>query len=630
MNRLKLSVLFCVALLAVLLLCRATGGALSPLRFLFYPLIVYFSLHLGSRFLFLAGTGYAFLFGLLFSRHLPAGVSLASHGGELFTFSVAALACSYVAHTIHKDQECYDNAIATFHSLSDAIKHKNMNLQTALDALSEAHARLQEYDSKKTDFLANVSHELRTPLSSIRSYSEILLSYDDIDRETGKEFIKIINEESERLTDLVNELLDLIRIESGKVELHLSPVRPAELIEESTRLILPMATNKGLELVVAECRDLPVVQGDRNQLLQVLVNLLNNAVKFTAAGTITVGACQDGDGIRFAVTDTGEGIFPEEKELIFDEFYRIAGAPASRPKGSGLGLAISRKIVEYHGGRIWVDSAVGKGSTFFFSIPLAAAKTEHVADESTSLPGETSAALRPVLVLSEFMATRQVLRKKLEHLGYRTMGADTIERAVRIVGGMRPGLIICDIAENWNDFSELAKQTRSLNIQMILVSLFVVRNGADPRIVLRGYLSRPFDTYDITLKFASVFQPKDRILLVSADKDECRTLQVLLGAEGYNVQVFADPTTAVRACTVSLPAGVVIGSLGKTALDSIVTGIKDDPKTEHLPLFLIIDAPLDRHIRTLTASDGRPADNDGLYQLYGEIEKTYQRSIGEL
>src|SRR5512146_3213386 len=130
MNRLKLSVLFCMALLAVILLCRVTGGALSPLRFLFYPLIVYFSLHLGSRFLFLAGTGYAFLFGLLFSRHLPAGVSLASHGGELFSFSVAALACSYVAHTIHKEQECYDNAIATFHSLSDAIKHKNMNLQT--------------------------------------------------------------------------------------------------------------------------------------------------------------------------------------------------------------------------------------------------------------------------------------------------------------------------------------------------------------------------------------------------------------------------------------------------------------------------------------------------------------------
>ncbi len=607
-----------------------TGDALSPFRFLYYPLIVYFSLHLGNRFLFLAGTGYAFLFGLLFAHHLPADASLASHTGELVSLPLAALACGYVAHTIRREQERYDNAIATFHSLSDAIKHKNMNLQTALDALSEAHARLQEYDSKKTDFLANVSHELRTPLSSIRSYSEILLSYDDIDRETGKEFTKIINEESERLTDLVNELLDLIRIESGKVELHLSPVRPAELIEEGTRLILPMAKTKGLALVVEECRDLPVVQGDRNQLLQVLVNLLNNAVKFTTAGTITVEACRDGDGVRFAVTDTGEGIFPEEKELIFDEFYRIAGAPASRPKGSGLGLAISRKIVEYHCGRIWVDSTVGKGSTFYFYIPVAAAKTEHVAEEDTSWSGETSVSHRPVLVLSEFMATRQVLRKKLEQLGYRTMGADTIERAVRIVGGMRPGLIICDVAENWSDFSELAKLARSLNVQMILVSLFAVRNGIDPRIILHGYLSRPFDTYEITLKFASAFHPKDRIMLISSDKDECRTLQVLLGAEGYDIQVFADATTAVRACAASLPAGVVIGSFGKATLDAIVTGIKDDPKTEHIPLFLIIGAPLDRHIRTLTAVGGRPKDADGLYQLYGEIEKTYQRSIGEL
>lgn len=630
MNRRTLSFLFGVALLAIILLCRVTGGAESPVRFVFYPLIILFSLRLGLRTLFLAGTGYAFLFAFCFSRHLPAASSLASHAGELLSLPLTALAAGYLSQLIKTDEERYDNAIATFHSLSDAIKHKNMNLQTALEALSGAHARLQEYDRKKTDFLANVSHELRTPLSSIRSYSEILLSYDDIDRETGKEFTKIINEESERLTDLVNELLDLIRIESGKMELHISPVRPVEILEESSRLIIPMATQKGLAVIVEECRDLPVVQGDRNQLLQVLVNLLNNAVKFTATGRIRAGAHLEGDSVTFSVADTGEGIFPEEKELIFDEFYRIAGAPASRPKGSGLGLTISRKIVEYHGGRIWVDSAVGKGSTFFFSIPLAAAKAEDMEDESTAWSAETTVTHRPVLVLSEYMTTRQVLRKNLEHLGYRTMGADTIERAVRIVGGMRPGLIICDIAENWSDFTELVKLARSLNIQTILVSLFTVRRGDDPRIVLHGYISRPFDTYEITLKFASVFQPKDRLVLISADKEECRTLQVLLGAEGYDVRVAADAATAVRTCAVSLPAGVVIGSLGKTALESIVAGIKSDPGTEHIPVFLIIGTPLDRHVRTLTMSSERAAGDDGLYQLYGEIEKTYLRSIGEI
>jgi signal transduction histidine kinase len=143
-----------------------------------------------------------------------------------------------------------------------------------------------------------------------------------------------------------------------------------------------MAQEKGITLLLDIPADIPLVKGDANLLNQVLVNLLNNAIKFTAQGRITAGVRMKEQSAEFFVADTGEGIFPEEKEVIFDEFYRISGQVPDRPRGSGLGLSIAKKLVEYHGGRIWVESTPGKGSTFYFTIPAAGEVSVPVAHKS--------------------------------------------------------------------------------------------------------------------------------------------------------------------------------------------------------------------------------------------------------
>jgi signal transduction histidine kinase len=256
--------------------------------------------------------------------------------------------------------------------LNEDNNQKSLELQTAFDALSKAHLQLQETERIKSRFLADISHELRTPLTSIRSYSEILLDYNDIDDVTRKDFIHTINDESIRMTLLINENLDLLRMEAGKFEINITSVNPLLLIEVSIKVVAPMARKKGLPLIVDVPADFPQVMGDQNQLTQVLVNLLHNAVKFTVAGKITAGVQQKEKMAEFFVADTGEGIFPEEKEVIFDEFYRISETVPGRPPGSGLGLTIAKQIVERQGSNIWVDSIPGKGSTFFHYSDLRA------------------------------------------------------------------------------------------------------------------------------------------------------------------------------------------------------------------------------------------------------------------
>jgi signal transduction histidine kinase len=286
MNKRITIVLYCFSFFAVLLLCMYTGGIESPARFLYFPLIAMLSQRLSFKLLIGSGVLFSLCFTLLLFPFKTPTIQIPGFPVEIFAYIFSAFAAGFCSQAKQKEQVRYDNAISTFHSLSDALNYKNMNLQTTLDALSAAHNKLQEYDNK-TRFLSNVSHEIRTPLSSIRSYSEILLNYDDIDSYTCREFIQIINSESERLSALVNEVLDLVKIESGKLELNISTVNPDFLLKESEKIVKPMASDKGLLLVFKYDEKIPDVRGDRNQLIQVLVNLLNNAV-FTNTGTITL------------------------------------------------------------------------------------------------------------------------------------------------------------------------------------------------------------------------------------------------------------------------------------------------------------------------------------------------------
>jgi signal transduction histidine kinase len=254
-------------------------------------------------------------------------------------------------------------------SLYRTLADRSHDLQRAYSDLATAHQELLSVDEMKTNFLANVSHELRTPLTSIRSFSELLLAYED-DPEVQKEFLRIISTESERLTRLVNDVLDISRIEAGHMDWKMDSIEVSELLSDLGRTFAPLITLADLSFDVHIDENLPRVYGDRDRLHQVIANLLNNAMKFTRrGGTIVLrGERTDGE-IRISVTDTGIGVASTDQERIFEKFQQVGDTLTDKPRGTGLGLAICRDIVEHHQGRLWVDSTPGMGSTFSVALP---------------------------------------------------------------------------------------------------------------------------------------------------------------------------------------------------------------------------------------------------------------------
>ena len=254
-------------------------------------------------------------------------------------------------------------------SLYRTLADRSQDLQRAYSDLATAHQELLSVDEMKTNFLANVSHELRTPLTSIRSFSELLLAYED-DPEVQKEFLRIISTESERLTRLVNDVLDISRIEAGHMDWKMSSIDVSELLSDLGRTFAPLITLADLSFETRIDEEVTRVYGDRDRLHQVIANLLNNAMKFTrGGGTIMLRGERVDEEIHISVTDTGIGVAPADQERIFEKFQQVGDTLTDKPRGTGLGLAICRDIVEHHQGRLWVDSIPGVGSTFTVALP---------------------------------------------------------------------------------------------------------------------------------------------------------------------------------------------------------------------------------------------------------------------
>jgi two-component system phosphate regulon sensor histidine kinase PhoR len=229
--------------------------------------------------------------------------------------------------------------------------------------------RIRRLETVRRDFISNLSHELRTPLASLKALTETLQDGALDDPPAARKFIDQIQTEVDALSQMVTELLELSRIESGRLALDLQPVSPSDLLFSAAKRMQLQAERAGINLRVECADDLPKVKIDSQRLEQVLVNLIHNAVKFTRAGGEVVLHAEAGRGeVRFAVRDTGIGIPEEDVSRIFERFYRVDKSRAG--SGTGLGLSIAKHIVEAHNGRIWAESVEGQGSAFYFSIPL--------------------------------------------------------------------------------------------------------------------------------------------------------------------------------------------------------------------------------------------------------------------
>jgi signal transduction histidine kinase len=249
--------------------------------------------------------------------------------------------------------------------LEKRVEERTRELSTVLE-------EVRKINQRKNDFVSNVSHELRTPLTSIKGYAAILLSgkLGALPEEVHKRLAKI-NKHSDELVQFVNDLLDLSRIESGKVELKLAPLNLKNVVDEVADLLAVQFKEKQIEFASSSPDDLPEVMADYSQIKRVFINLINNSVKYTPQGKISVHLLKLDGQVQVNVQDTGCGIPEQALDKLFTEFYRVDSVMNQEIKGTGLGLALVKNIVNSHKGKIWVESKVGVGTTFSFTLPLA-------------------------------------------------------------------------------------------------------------------------------------------------------------------------------------------------------------------------------------------------------------------
>lgn len=244
---------------------------------------------------------------------------------------------------------------------------------------------LRKLEQMKNEFISSVSHELRTPLTAIKSFTEILLNFDQNDADTRKEFLGIIDKETDRLIELINDLLDLNKLSQEDFKLDIATVNIQDTLKQALNAVHVLAQKKSITLVNRLDQRRLMVAGDFKRLVQVFVNLIGNAIKFSPEGSkIEIWSepirgkrlVDKSDFLMIAVKDQGIGIPEEAQKVIFEKFKQVTTDPSTKPEGSGLGLSICKRIVESLGGNIWVESEEGKGSTFYFTLPQAARRPE--------------------------------------------------------------------------------------------------------------------------------------------------------------------------------------------------------------------------------------------------------------
>jgi Na+/proline symporter/nitrogen-specific signal transduction histidine kinase len=316
-------------------------------------------------------------------REARADAELVDHVERVLAGSIgAASARVMVAAVVDEEPLGLEEVMEILDESSQAIAHsrelerKSRALEAATVKLRAANRRLQELDRLKDDFVSMVSHELRTPLTSMRAFAEILLDNPELEAADRERFLGIIVGEIERLTRLINQVLDLSKIESGRAEWHLSEIDLRQIIEEGLASTAQLFRDRGAEVDARLPEDgVPRVRADRDRVMQVVLNLLSNAAKFCAdeRGLVSVTLQAENGALRVDVADNGRGIREENQEVIFDKFRQGGEDLTERPQGSGLGLPISRQIISHLGGELWVRSTPGEGATFSFTLPLVSA-----------------------------------------------------------------------------------------------------------------------------------------------------------------------------------------------------------------------------------------------------------------
>jgi K+-sensing histidine kinase KdpD/CheY-like chemotaxis protein len=464
------------------------------------------------------------------------------------------------------------NTIAS--SVGIALRNAQLfeDVEQAKMEAEKASKTAEKANEAKSAFLSTVSHELRTPLTSVLGFAKIISkrlndkifpSLDQTDPKTGKavnqitENLQVVISEGERLTHLINDVLDLAKIEAGRMEWNKESVSLAEVAERAIAATTSLFEQKGIKLIKMINPDVPDITGDADKLIQVVINLFSNAVKFTEKGAVNCEVSCDRNEVTVSVTDTGIGIAPEDYEAVFEQFKQVGGDTLTdKPKGTGLGLPICKEIVEHHGGHIWVESKLGKGSTFSFSIPFVPAESkgkkkkkpihldelvkqlkEQMVFSKLKMDGKNAT----ILVVDDDDSIRSLLQQELSEAGYLIEQAPNGKAALECIRNNRPDLVILDVMMpemNGFDVAAILKNDpQTMDIPIIILSI-IQDKARGYRIGVDRYLTKPIDTEQLFKEVGNLLEQgksKKKVMVVDEDSEAVRALTDVLQTKGYQV-----------------------------------------------------------------------------------------------
>ncbi len=463
--------------------------------------------------------------------------------------------------------------------------------------LEEANRKLLELNRMKNEFIAGVSHELRTPMNSIIGYTDCLL--DGLDGPLEEEQIKSlqrVRKNAGHLLGLINDILDLAKIEAGKMQLFPEEFDLTECINDALAVARPLRRDESLELL-AELPDSLPVSADLDKVRRIILNLLSNAIKFTREGHVKIRAYRSpsvADAIKLEVEDTGIGIKEEDLPLLFEDFQQVDGSASKEFSGTGLGLSISKRLVEAHDGQIWVKSEAGVGSTFHVLLPVLRKQDGPGAARPLVALEELSGEQRIILVADRQVDTTTMIKKVLVPEGYQVVGTWDAEEAFRLAQELRPIVVLADSSLCRSTGQSLVEALRKNDVTRNLpVMLITLEDSPDLTLTLGavGWLTKPLELKTLLEKVQEIERGRGgpSILLVDDEPHVLALYQDMLQTAGYHdVRTAGNGLEALEQIQEREPH-LVFMDLVMPEMDGFETiaRLRDDPELCDIPVIVL-------------------------------------------
>ncbi|MFQ5646427.1 MAG: response regulator, partial [bacterium] len=477
-----------------------------------------------------------------------------------------------------------------------------------LDKLEQTNRDLQKANRLKSDFLANMSHELRTPLNSIIGFSELLIDQipGKINQEQ-KQCLEDIFSSGKHLLNLINEVLDISKIEAGKFELCYGYFSFPDLIEEIIRTVNPLITQKGQNLLINLDKAVKEVYADRVKLKQIVLNLISNAVKFTpTGGDIEICSEPENGGMILSVKDTGVGIDEADFSLIFDEFRQVDQSSTRKYEGTGLGLALTKRLVEMHKGRIWLESEPGKGSKFSFFIPgkRKIKEVEKKRETGLSVPVSVGSG-NNILIIEDDPKAANILHYYLTNQGYEVLLASDGREGLKLAKEEKPLLIVLDIMlpgkDGWEVLNELRKNKNTSDIPVIVTSIVENKDLAFSFGVL-DYFVKPTDKNLLLERISNISRVKNlmarHILLICGNHQDIHEISTLLIAREFEILKACSAEDGLRLAD-KLKPDLIMLDLSRSIKSGLglIKQLRKRPNTKDIPILALTTDELDGDAR---------------------------------